>query len=308
MNKITNYLDKQKIEYYKNFDVELLSSIKIGANCKLAIFPKNKKELTKILMFLFGEKIYYRVIGNASNILFVEEICYPLIFTNKMKDEIDIEGGYVTASSGVLLSKLIEKLRKNKLSGLEALVNIPGTIGGATITNAGAFGHSISDCIVSVEVFYCGKVFSLSKNEIKFGYHFTNLSGFIILSVTFWFENKNEYDIINLTNKYTYLRNKTQPSGLSLGSVYRKVNSKSAGFYIERAGLKGMRVGGVVVSNKHSNFFINETCGSALDFLGLCTLVERAVEKQFGICLKLEIEKLGDEDEINFRLPHPFKI
>ena len=69
-----------------------------------------------------------------------------------------------------------------------------------------------------------------------------------------------------------------------------------------------MRVGGVVVSSKHANFFINETGGSALDFLGLCKIVESAVEKQFGICLAREIEKIGDKDEINFRLPHPLKI
>ena len=308
MNKIASCLEKMSVEYHTNFDTGLLSSIKIGSNCKLAIFPKNTKELTRVLILLWNEKIYCKVIGNASNVLFVKEICYPIIFTNKMRDEIEIDKNYVTASCGVLLSKLCETLRKNRLSGLEALVNIPATIGGAIMTNAGAFGHSISDSIVKVKVFYRGKVFEILKNEIKFGYHFTNLSGFIVLSVTFWFENKNEYDIINLTNKYTYLRNKTQPSGLSLGSVYRKVNSKSAGFYIERAGLKGMRVGGVVVSSKHANFFINETGGSALDFLGLCKIVESAVERQFGICLAREIEKIGDKDEINFRLPHPLKI
>ena len=308
MKNIVNYIEKIGVEYHKNFDAGLLSSIKIGASCKVAIFPKNTKELTKVLMMLWNERVHFRVIGNASNVLFVEEISYPVIFTSKMKDEIEIDRNFVTASSGVLLSKLCDTLRKNKLSGLEALAGIPATVGGAAITNAGAFGHSISECIVRMKVFCSGKIFDIAKNEIKFGYHFTNLSRFIILSVTFWFENKNEYDIINLTNKYTYLRNKTQPSGLSLGSVYRKVNSRSAGFYIERAGLKGMRVGGVVVSNKHSNFFINESGGSALDFLGLCNLVECAVEKQFGLCLAREIEQIGDKDEINFRLSHPFKV
>ena len=308
MKNIVSYIEKIGVEYHKDFDSGLLSSMKIGAICKIAIFPKNTKELTKVLMILWNERVCFRVIGNASNVLFVEEISYPVIFTSKMKDEVEIDKNFVTASSGVLLSKLCDTLRKNRLSGLEALSGIPATVGGATITNAGAFGHSISESIVKIKVFCSGKIFDIAKNEIKFGYHFTNLSRFIILSVTFWFENKNEYDIINLTNKYTYLRNKTQPSGFSLGSVYRKVNSRSAGFYIERAGLKGMKVGGVLVSSKHSNFFINEAGGTAFDFLSLCRVVETAVEKQFGICLIPEIEQIGDKNEINFRFSHPFKI
>ncbi len=304
----SEFLKKNNIEHYTNFDVSTISSIKIGTKCKLVIFPRNTSEFSKLLIFLYTSKIFYRVFGNASNVLFVKELNYPIIFTMKMRDEITIDGGFVTSSSGVLISKFSDTLRKNKLSGFEGLVNIPGTIGGATMTNAGAFGYSISDNIVKIKVFYEGKIFEISKSEIKFGYHFTNLSGFIILTVTFWFENKNEYDIISLSNKFTYMRNKTQPGGLSLGSVYRRINSKSAGFYIERAGLKGTRVGGVVVSSKHSNFFINEGNGSALDFLNLCLIVENAVEKQFGVCLVSEIEKIGDKDEIDFRLSYPFKV
>ena len=112
------------------------------------------------------------------------------------------------------------------------------------------------------------------------------------------FENRNEYDIINLCNEFTYLRNKSQPSGLSLGSVYRKTNGLSAGFYIERAGLKGTRIGGVAISQKHANFFINDNFGSVMDFLRLLALVEKTVERQFGVNLVPEIEKVGEKDEI----------
>ena len=140
------------------------------------------------------------------------------------------------------------------------------------------------------------------KNEIKFAYHYSNLSGLIILSATFLFENKNDYDIIKLCNEFTYLRNKSQPNGLSLGSVYRKINGKSAGFFIERCGLKGARIGGVVVSSKHANFFINDKVGTSMDFLRLSALVEKSVEKQFGVTLVPEIEKVGNKNEIIGRL------
>ena len=308
MKSVYDFLKRNNIEHYCDFDVSVLSAIKIGSVCKLVIFPKNVSELTKVLSAFYVSKIYCRVIGNSSNVLFVDRISYPLIFTSKMKDEIEVRGNFVSVSSGMLLSKFADFLRKNSFGGFEGLVNIPGTIGGAVMTNAGAFGQSVSDNIVKIKVFYEGKILELTKNEIKFGYHFTNLSSFIVLSVTFWFENKNEYDIINLSNKFAYLRSKTQPSGLSLGSVFRRINSKSAGFYIERAGLKGMRVGGVFVSSKHSNFFINDSSGTVFDFLSLCSVVSTAVEKQFGICLIPEIEQIGDKDEINFRLSHPFKI
>lgn len=308
MISIYEFLNRANIEYHENFDVSVLSSIKIGGKCKLVIFPHSVCELEKLLMFFYSNKIYYRVLGNASNVLFTKEIGYPLVFTSKMIDEVEFKGNIVTVSAGMLISRFAEILKKHKLSGFEGLVNIPATIGGATITNAGAYGYSISDYIVSVKVFFDGKILVLDKNEIKFGYHYSNLKRFIVLSVTFWFENKNEYDIINLSNRFTYMRGKSQPSGLSLGSVYRKINSKSAGFYIERAGLKGLKIGGIVVSNKHSNFFVNDGGGSAIDFLSLCKIVETKVQKQFGLELVTEVEQIGDRDEINFRLPHTFKI
>lgn len=304
--KIKEFLTKNNIEFIENFDVSLVSSIKLGEKIKIAIFPKKVNEFEKVLMFLNSLKIYFKVLGNASNVLVAGNVNYPIVFTNKMMDEIEIKNNWVTVSAGILLSRFCDVLKKNNLSGYEGLIGIPATVGGAIYNNAGAFGYSISDHLVKISVFEKGKIFDVYKNEIKFGYHFSNLSGFVVLTATFLFENKNEYDIINLCNEFTYLRNKNQPNGLSLGSVYSKANGKSAGFFIERAGLKGTRIGGVVVSNKHSNFFINDKFGTALDFLRLSALVEATVESQFGVKLVPEIEKVGDKDEIIGRLPCSF--
>ena len=306
MDKIKMFLKSNCIDYVENFDVGLVSSIKLGGRVCIALFPNNLKQLKKVLLFFYSNKVFFKVVGNASNLLFVSDVSYPIIFTSKMKDEIDFDGNLVTVSAGVLISKFCDALKRNKLSGFEGLVGIPATIGGAIVNNAGAYGYSISDRLVKLQVFEKGKIFELFAKDIKFAYHFSNLSGFIVLSATFLFENKNEYDIINLCNEFTYLRNKNQPNGLSLGSVYGKVNGKSAGFYIERAGLKGTRVGGVVVSNKHANFFINDKVGTSLDFLRLSALVEKKVEQQFGVNLIPEIEKVGDKDEIVGRLPYSF--
>lgn len=303
-----NFLEKYHIEFYENFDLSSISSIKLGTMAKTIIYPHNTDELKKVLLFLTKNKLFFRVFGNLSNVLFVQNIDFPLVITTKMKDEILVSENLVTASAGVLLSKFCEVMKNNSLSGVEGLINIPATIGGAIYSNAGAFGYSISNHLVYVNVFYNGKIIKLRKNDIKFGYHFSNLRGLIIIDATFLFENKKEYDIIKLSNEFTYRRNKTQPTGLSLGSVFKKVNDNSAGFYIERCGLKGSRVGGIVVSNKHSNFFINDKSGSVSDFLMLSSLVEKNVSDQFGVTLEFEIEKVGNKDEINSRLSHSFKI
>lgn len=307
MEKVIEQLKKNNIEIVKNFDISNLSSIRIGGKLRFAIFPKTTKELIKVLSVLYASKVYFKVVGNLSNILFVSDISYPVVITNKMIDEVEIEGGKVEVSAGMLVSKFSDTLRKNRLSGFEGLVGIPATIGGAIMNNAGAFGYSVSDRLVKVKVFFAGRVFDIFKNQIKFSYHYSNLAGFVLISATFLFENKNEYDIINLTNEFTYLRGQSQPNGFSLGSVYKKINGKSAGFYIERAGLKGLRTGGAVVSIKHANFFINDKGASATDFLRLSAKVESAVLNQFGLTLLPEIEKVGDKDEIIGRFAYPFK-
>lgn len=307
MEKVIEQLKKNNIEIVRNFDVSNLSSIRIGGKLRFAIFPKTTKELIKVLSVLYASKVYFKVVGNLSNILFVSDISYPVVITNKMIDEVEIEGGKVEVSAGMLVSKFSDTLRKNRLSGFEGLVGIPATIGGAIMNNAGAFGYSVSDRLVKVKVFFAGRVFDIFKNQIKFSYHYSNLAGFVLISATFLFENKNEYDIINLTNEFTYLRGQSQPNGFSLGSVYKKINGKSAGFYIERAGLKGLRTGGAVVSIKHANFFINDKGASATDFLRLSAKVESAVLNQFGLTLLPEIEKVGDKDEIIGRFAYSFK-
>ncbi|MBQ7917608.1 MAG: UDP-N-acetylmuramate dehydrogenase [Clostridia bacterium] len=306
MDRFKVVLKSKKIEYYEDFDIAEVSTIKISAKVKFAIFPKTEKELERVIVSLTRFGLPFKVVGNISNVLFVEKFSYPIVVTSKMKDEYVVDGNLITVSAGMQLSKFMEILKRNKLGGAEGLFGIPATVGGAIVNNAGAFGSQISTNLLSVRVFHNGKIKTLNSNEIKFGYHYSNLNRLVLLSASFLFEKKNEYDIIKLYNEWTYKRTSTQPGGLSLGSVYQRVNGRSAGFYIERAGLKGLRVGGIVVSKKHSNFFINDKTGTYEDFLSLQQRVEWEVERQFGLSLICEIEKVGDNDEITRRPPHTF--
>lgn len=307
MDRLRVILKNKNIDFYENFDIAEVSTIKISAIIKFAIFPKTIKDLIKILKCLWNDKIPYLVVGNISNILFYDKISFPIIITSKMKDEFQIKENVVTVSAGMQISRFMEILKRNKLGGLEGLFGIPATVGGAIINNAGAFGYDISSKLLKVTAFKEGEIIEINASDIKFGYHFSNLRNIVLLSGSFLFENKSEYDIIKLYNEFTYKRTASQPLGLSLGSVYQKVNGHSAGFYIERAGLKNFRVGGIVVSNKHANFFVNDSFGTAQDFLDLQKTVEKSVESQFGLTLISEIEKVGDDNEIIGRSPHTFK-
>ena len=307
MNRFREILRKKNVEFCENFDACEISTIKVRAVLDFVVFPKNMKELESVLFVLWRMKIPYLVVGNISNVLFVNKISVPVVVTSKMKDEYQICGNHVNVSAGMQLSRLMEVLKRHGLGGMEGLFGIPATVGGAIMNNAGAFGSQISTNLLSVKVFDSGKIKELKADEIKFGYHYSNLKRLVLLSASFLFEKKNEYDIIKMYNEYTYKRTTSQPGGLSLGSVYQKVSGKSAGFYIERAGLKGSRAGGIVVSKKHANFFINEKNGSSDDFLELCFKVELEVEKQFGVSLVCEIEKVGDDNEIIGRPPHTLK-
>lgn len=299
---------QSRIDCIENFDIAEVSTIRFNQIVKLAIFPKNVKELTLVLKVLFKQKYRFKVVGNTSNLLFVGKVNYPIVFTNKMKDEYKIEKNFVTVSAGMQLSRLLELCKRNSLAGLEELIGIPATVGGAIFNNAGAFGKSISSRLLKITAFCGGKVIEILADDIKFFYHGSNLKGLVLLTASFWFENKNEYDIISLCNEYTYKRTAMQPSGFSLGSVYQKINDKSAGFYIERAGLKMTRVGGVVVSKKHANFFVNDKSGTAEDFLRLQDVVESRVGSQFGLTLVSEIEKVGEIYETSCRPSHTFEL
>lgn len=307
MEKIKKFLNSNKIEYYEDFDISKLSSIRLGEHLSLAVFPKDIIQLQKILQFFNLKRIYFKIIGNASNVLFIDKIKYPVIITSKMKDEIKINGCEVEVSSGVHLSKLCDILKRNELSGMEGIANIPATIGGAIFNGAGAFGCNIYDRLISIKVFFNGKIFDVLRSDINFKHHSSNLNGLFILSAKFLFDKKNEYAIIEEINRCSYLRSKTQPFGFSLGSVYQKINGHSAGFFIERSGLKGQRIGGIVVSNKHANFFVNDGFGTTMDFLRLSAFVEQTVESHFGINLLPEIEKVGEENETYCRLSYSFK-
>ena len=290
------------IEYKCDYDLKKLCSFGIGGIAKMVVFPKSKQELIQACSVLQNPI----VIGNGTNILFSDDVLFsPIVVTRKMTEEIVFSETTVRVSAGTSLSKLCSICAKHGLSGLENLFGIPATIGGAIIMNAGAFGSEICDTLESVLIFESGRVKEVKSQKIKFGYRYSSLQNekIVIIEATFNLKRSDKGLIESKIKDNILWRAEHQPVGKSAGSVFKK-SEKPAGFLIEQVGLKGFKIGGAVISNKHANFIINEQNASASDVLKLITLAKHKVYTQFGILLEEEIKYIGEYNGCDRGFPY----
>lgn len=241
-------------------------------------------------------KVKYKVIGNGTNIL-VSDLGYDgVIIDIKNLDDVYFKRNDVRAMAGAKLEKLIHFALDNRLAGLEALSGIPATVGGAIVMNAGAFSHNISDYLLTVETLYNGKIKVYSKEECKFAYRksrFLNKKE-VVTCATFSLPQGDREIIQAGIKTYTDLRRTIQPLGRSCGSVFKNPKPFTAGNLIDRAGLKGYKVGGASVSTLHANFIITSSKAKALDVYCLIEQIKQKVKDVFGIQLEQEVECIGE--------------
>ncbi len=279
---------------YQNVPLSSLSSFRIGGTAKQLIYPQNAQTLCDAVARLEQEGIPYFVIGNATNLLFADEgFCGVIVATRDLCDLARI-GNTVTVSAGMSLPRLAFFAKWCGLSGLEFACNIPASVGGAVCQNAGAFGHSIA------EVLRESCAYRIAEKKLVFydadAHHFDYRKSIyqkkedILLSATFALTPKPIAEIDRMQTEYIEKRKATQPREPSAGSVFLKTpDGKSAGYYIERAGLKGYRIGGAAVSQKHAGFLINQTGASCADMTALMQHCKQTVYEQFGISLCEEV-------------------
>ena len=209
----------------------------------------------------------------------------------KHLDGIVVDGEKVIVGAGVRLSRLMRTVREYGFGGLEFMMGVPATIGGLVRMNAGAFGHEIG--------VYVGKMLSLSADneimEILPPYNFQYRKGHdgVILQVDLRLERVAIDKSIERENEYKSLRSLRQPKGRSAGSVFKNVG-QGAGYYIDKAGLKGVTKGGAKISTIHGNFIVNMGGGSASDYLYLVSLAKEKVYNEFGVQLTEEFKVLGE--------------
>ena len=275
----------------------------IGGPAELMIFPKNKRDLINTIKIINDNKMELTILGSGSNILVSDNgIKGAVISLKKTLKNVEVSGNNLYAECGARLGKIVRLAVKNNLIGLENLNGVPGTLGGALIMNAGAWGGEISENLVCVELINSkNEIKKISKNDINFSYRKSSFDkNDILLSADFNLKKAKE-DIIseNFVKAQTGRKNSQPLNKRSAGSLFKNPKNNSAGKLIDDAGLKGYSIGDAKISEKHANFFINDGKASSNDMLKLIKKAHDTVKEQFSIKLELEVKLMGfEENEI----------
>ncbi len=274
---------------------------KVGGKAQWFTEPKNVDELLEVIIWIKERRVPYQTIGAGSNILISDNGLKGLtICMKKMHGcEINKTTGVVEALAGEPIPNLSRKVAREGLHGMEWAIGIPGTVGGATVMNAGAQQNCIADKLISIKVLSIatGKIYEIKKEELSFSYRESILQAqkLIVVSALFQLEPGHAKEkIIQVTNNNLSHRLKTQPYHLpTCGSVFRNPKDLKAGRLIEELGLKGFCKGGAEISSLHGNFIINHGNATADDISELISIIQQKVKENYGFILDLEVKLLG---------------
>ena len=300
MNEINN---KTASLCFMNESLKKHTTYGIGGPADLMIFPKSKQDLIKVIEIINENKIQLTILGSGSNILVSDNgIRGAVISLKNSLKQIEVDNNILYAECGTMLGKIVKHAVKNNLIGLENLNGVPGTLGGALIMNAGAWGGEISENLIHVEIINSkSEIQKIQKKDLNFSYRQSSFNkDDILLSAKFNLK-KADKDII----KENFIeaqsgRKKSQPlNKRSAGSLFKNPKNNSAGKLLDEAGLKGFSIGDAKISEKHANFFINDGDATSKDMLMLIKKAHKEVKDKFNVNLSLEVKLMGfNEDEI----------
>jgi len=284
------------MRFQENVLLSKHTTFKIGGPAKYFCVARNKKDLIKAIKKVKELKMPFFILGKGSNVLALDKGFNGIVIKiHNSKLIIHNSGIYVEA--GVKLEDLVKLSIKKSLTGLEWVVGIPGTVGGAVYGNAQAFNIKMSDIIKSVEIFDAKtlKIKTLTKKECDFSEKhtvFKKNKDLIILSTVIKLKNGKKKEIQKRIKEHLDYRKKNHPwKFLSAGSVFvNKAGRPSSARLIEKCGLKGTKVGGAKVSEKHAGFIVNTGEAKARDVLKLIKIIKQKVKSKFRIDLEKEIQ------------------
>lgn len=277
------------------------TSLHLGGKARYFLLASDTDDVSKATAFAERERLPVLIMGWGSNILFLDEGFSGLVIGTENMKKIEVDGSGIVAEAGAGLSEVIKVAKESSLGGIEELIGIPGSVGGASVMNASAFDCEIGEYINTVRVLRNGEELNLS--EFKFGYRESSLSDEIVLDVEFEFDEKEKSDIEDKLIEIMEIRRSKHPFISdkigTCGSVFKNPTSISAGELIEKSGCKGMSIGRVKVSEKHCNFFLTEPGATSRDFIDLIGRVRDRVKKNSRFDLELEVKVIGKEKEIH---------
>lgn len=281
------------IKISENASLKNLNTYKLESHAKYLIRVETLEGLIDLLKYLKESNINYFILGAGSNIIIDEYFDGAVIKLDGLR-KIEVKDNIITSEAGAMMGALSCASMDHNLTGLEWAINIPGTVGGSIVGNAGAYKSEMFDSLIKIKVLDENlEIKELKKEEIKHTYRHTDLKGknWIVLEATFKLEKGNKEESLELVKDRQERRNKTQPLDMpSAGSVFRNPEGDHAGRLIEEAGLKGYQIGGASVSTKHANFIVNTGNATSNDIKNLIELVHSQVKEKFNVDLVLEQE------------------
>ena len=285
------------IEILFNEPLKQYTYTKVGGVADYLAFPRNQYELKRIVTFANAHEIPWMVLGNSSNIIVRDSGIEGFVIMFDHFHDVRVNGYVIEAEAGAKLIDVTHVARYHSLTGFEFACGIPGSIGGAVYMNAGAYGGEIAHILQSCKVLTPeGELKTLTAEELAFGYRHSKIqeTGDVVISAKFALAPGNYEQIDQEMARLTHLRELKQPLEYpSCGSVFKRPVGHFAGQLISEAGLKGHRIGGVEVSEKHAGFMINVDYGTAKDYEDLIAHVIATVEKSAGVTLEREVRIIG---------------
>jgi UDP-N-acetylmuramate dehydrogenase len=282
------------------------TSMRVGGEADFLLTVYSVEGLEGAIRFCWAEEIPYILLGGGSNVLVSDAGIRELVILNRAKEVVfqDEEGQepFIRAESGAGMGNLARRAANRGWSGLEWAEGIPGTVGGAVVNNAGAFGSDISEDLHMAEILHLNEcnIHRAQWSAEDFGYDYRTSVikrkevDAVVLLAEFLLERSTPQDVKKTMSDISRRRRCTQPPGSSMGSMFKNPPGDYAGRLIEQAGLKGTRRGDVEISPLHANFFINRGDAQASDVYALVETVQQEVAEKFDVRLELEIELIGD--------------
>ena len=302
---IEEILEKSKLNkenLYYDEPMAKHTSFKIGGPADVFIKVDNIEELKEILDLSKKNQIPLTIIGNGSNLLVTDKGIRGITAKLNLKDiEIKNENNkqIIKVEAGVPVGLLAQKLLKEEITGFEELSGIPGTIGGAVIMNAGAHGKELKDILKKVTAMdYNGNIHEFTNEECLFSYRNSRFQKekYIILQATLELEKGNSTEIKGKMDEYMQFRKEKQPIEYpNAGSTFKRGEDFVTAKLIDEAGLKGYKVGGAQVSEKHAGFIVNVDNATAKDVIELTDYIKEKIEEKFGKKINLEIQIIGEK-------------
>ena len=276
--KLLSILKEEQVK--KDEPMKSHTTFRVGGPADYFVTPQTAEEVAKVIEACTQEKVPYYIVGNGSNLL------------------VSVEGAQIHAQAGALLSMIAKRALDAELTGFEFAAGIPGTLGGACVMNAGAYGGEMKDVLKSVTVLTDkGEVKTLAKEELELGYRTSVIAkkGYIVLEAVLELQKGEKEKIQAVMDDLKERRVTKQPLEYpSAGSTFKRPEGYFAGKLIQDAGLRGFQVGGAQVSEKHCGFVINKDQATASDVMNLMNQVSDKVYEEFGVRLQPEVKRLGE--------------